>query len=140
MPLGYNFALMFLLHDMTFNQNKTLFVGTTVKRLPCIDLELLYGNSTSYEFLYRNYQFIYNHKKMICLGNIYGDPMIPDRRNDHNYILSQFHILFMMFHNKLYSYYTKNNKSNYKPKEIFDLVKKEVTYYWQWIIVNDILP
>ena len=140
MPLGYNFALMFLIHDMTFNQNKTIFQDNDIKRLPSIDLELLYGNSTSYDFLYRNYQFIFNRKKNDLPRNIYGEPMIPDKRNDHNYILAQFHILFMMFHNKLYSEYTKNNKSNYTEKQIFDLVKKEVTYYWQWIIVNDILP
>ena len=140
LPLGYNFALMFLMNDMTFNQDKTITVGTATKRLPCIDLELMYGHSTSYDFLYRNYQFIINQKKNDIPRNIYGEPMIPDKRNDNNYILSQFHTLLMIFHNKLFAYYTKNNKSSYTPKEIFKLVKKEVKYYWQWIIVNDILP
>ena len=45
------------------------------------------------------------------------------------------HLLFQLFHNKLINLYKNKNINN-----LFEFVKKEVTFYYQWIIVNDYLP
>lgn len=121
---GWTFFAQFISHDLTFNQTK----------IPVFDLHSLYGNNDS-KYLFSNNKFLLNYNNTDLYRNTLGIPIIPDARNDDNYIIAQLHVLFLLFHNKLVDYYSdRTDISN-----IFNFVKKEVIYYFQWIIVNDYL-
>ena len=121
---GWSFFAQFIFHDLTYNSSK----------IPLFDLYSLYGNTNS-KYLFSNNKFLLNHNNTDLFRNTQGIAIIPDGRNDDNYITSQLHVLFLLFHNKLIDYYSNRNDI----PNLFEFVKKEVIYYFQWIIVNDFL-
>ena len=123
--LGYAFLNEFIYNDITFNYNNECK----------FNLDSIYGKNINY--LYNNNKFCVNNKNHDLLRNKQGIALIPDFRNDCNYILSQLHYIFLLFHNKLINYYLNKNKNI---KNIFEYTKQQVIYYYQWIIVNDFLP
>ena len=136
-PAGYTFFGQLLSHDLSFNLDKLIINRNNLDyknyRTPHFDLDFLYGSKDN-KYLYSSNKFIIN-KKHDLNRNKDGIAIIPDSRNDENYILAQMHLLFQLFHNKLINKYKKENVEN-----LFEYVKKEVTFYYQWIIVNDFLP
>jgi hypothetical protein len=64
-------------------------------------------------------------------------PLIADRRNDGNLILSQLHLAFMRFHNKAVSALEKKGTPG---DQVFDKAREEVTRHYHWLILNDFLP
>ena len=136
-PLGYNIFGQFVVHDMTFNtlgkilSQPVSFVNhETIK----LDLHCLYGNSQDL-FYFHDDKFVFNDSNNDLPRNYKGKPIIPDPRNEENYLIAQMHILFMKFHNKLIDFYKPTIKDN-----LFKFVKKQVTFYYQWLIINDFLP
>lgn len=124
LPSGWSFFAQFMSHDLTFNSNTA----------PFFDLYSIYGNP-DIKYLFSNNKFILGNNNTDLYRNLDGTPIIPDPRNDDNYICAQLHVLFLLFHNKLIDYYAdKDNIPN-----LFEFVKKEVIFYYQWIIVNDFL-
>lgn len=120
-PAGYTFLLQFALNDLTFRASN----GYT------FNLDSLYGQDepyffASHKFLINKYHDVNRNKK--------GVAIIPDARNDSNYFVCQIHLLFQLFHNKLVKKY-KSIKS-----DVYAFVKAEVCMYYQWILLNDILP
>ena len=135
-PAGYTFFGQFVAHDLSFNLDKFIIdknINSNNYRTPHFDLDNLYGPKDN-KYLYSNNKFIIN-KKHDLNRNKDGIAIIPDSRNDENYVVAQLHLLFQLFHNKLVNKYKKENVEN-----VFEYVKKEVTFYYQWIIVNDFLP
>ena len=66
-------------------------------------------------------------------------PLIADRRNDGNLILSQLHLAFMMFHNKaLKAFWARNLQGT--TADIFAQARQLVTRHYHWLILNDFLP
>ena len=77
-----------------------------------------------------------------------GFALIGDPRNDTNLILSQLHLVFQKFHNKL-TEEVKNKstlgktiecRSKTNAEEQFEAVRKTVIWYYHWIILYDYLP
>lgn len=66
-----------------------------------------------------------------------GQPLIADRRNDGNLILSQLHLAFMLFHNKAVKALSAKGVA---ADQIFDQARALVTLHYHWLILNDILP
>ncbi|NJS38370.1 MAG: hypothetical protein HC783_04390 [Rhodobacteraceae bacterium] len=64
-------------------------------------------------------------------------PLIADRRNDGNLILSQLHLAFLMFHNKAVAKLTTLGASS---KAVFTKARDLVTKHYHWLILNDFLP
>jgi hypothetical protein len=64
-------------------------------------------------------------------------PLIADRRNDGNLILSQLHLAFLLFHNKAVKKLTTPGAS---PKDVFTKARDLVTKHYHWLILNDFLP
>jgi hypothetical protein len=65
-----------------------------------------------------------------------GVPLIADRRNDGNLILSQLHLAFMLFHNKA----VKALAASTPPDQVFARARALVTLHYHWLILNDVLP
>jgi Animal haem peroxidase len=66
-----------------------------------------------------------------------GKPLLADLRNDGNLILSQLHLAFLLFHNKLV---LKIAETEPNPVHAFRQARREVTLLYQYLIVNDYLP
>lgn len=138
LTLGYNVFGQFLVHDMTSNPTSSFDPAdiSLVNRLTMkLDLDALYGG-TSEQFYYNENKFIYNECDNDLPRNHLGKAMIPDPRNDENYLVAQMHLLFMKFHNKLIDFY----KPTISKDKLFAFVKKQVIFHYQWLIVNDYLP
>ena len=121
---------------MTFNLGTDEFsnnMDNTNIRSPHLDLDSLYGQA-GVEYLFNDNKFIINSKNHDLIRNSQGKAIIPDPRNDENYIIGQLHYLFQLFHNKLIDEFSNKNI-----QDVFKLVRREVTFYYQWIIVNDYL-
>ena len=141
LPSGFTFFAQFIVHDITHNSPNSLLKRTYLKNKssPFLDLDSVYGSISNKNFMFEQGKFIYNCDLHDLPRNSLGTPIIPDKRNDENYILAQFHLLWLMFHNKLFDY-LKNNNKNLTNDELFTITRKEVTYHYQWIIMNDFLP
>ena len=66
-----------------------------------------------------------------------GLPLIADRRNDENLILSQLHLALMLFHNKAVAALEPQFAD---PVECFREARALVTRHYHWLILNDYLP
>ncbi len=64
-------------------------------------------------------------------------PLIADRRNDGNLILSQLHLAFMLFHNKAVDALEQPGQTS---EECFRQARQLVTLHYHWLILNDYLP
>jgi hypothetical protein len=64
-------------------------------------------------------------------------PLIADRRNDSNLILSQLHLAFLRFHNKAVKALQVQGT---KPEKVFGEARRLVTLHYHWLILNDFLP
>lgn len=66
-----------------------------------------------------------------------GLPLIADRRNDENLILSQLHLALMLFHNKAV---TALEPAFADSAACFAAARALVTRHYHWLILNDYLP
>lgn len=64
-------------------------------------------------------------------------PLIADRRNDDNLILSQLHLAFMLFHNRMVAALEDLDDP---PEDIFATARQGVTLHYHWLILHDYLP
>lgn len=64
-------------------------------------------------------------------------PLVADRRNDGNLILSQLHLAFMLFHNKAVD---ALERDGVKSEDCFQEARRLVTLHYHWLILNDYLP
>lgn len=132
-PAGYTFLGQFLAHDITFNVNGSLveFDGTenTNFRSPQLDLDSVYsGGKHGNTYIYDNDMIVYNHEEEDLPRNHKSVAIIGDPRNDENLLISQLHLLFIKFHNKVMA-----------SSENFDSTKNSVVWTYQYIIVHDFL-
>ena len=139
----------FLAHDITFE------VSSSFKNLPELaaienertinfDLDCLYGQ--------RNQSFYYDRhdNAKFLLGQQYHDgthswndlprntqehAIIPDARNDENIIVSQMHVLFMRFHNRVVDELRENGDED----NVFEKARNLVTWHYHWLIIQEYL-
>jgi hypothetical protein len=132
-PAGFTFLGQFLDHDITLDKSALTGEpsgadGITNFRIPRLDLDSVYdgsprdGNKLS---LGNNSQGVLDLPRD---GD--GIARIPDPRNEENLIIAQIQILFIRFHNALVD----------RQGLSFDDAKRQVQFYWQWIVVHDFLP
>lgn len=145
-PAGYTYFGQFVDHDITQDAKggthpNDLPYSTLVTQLssPSLDLDSVYGSDLS--------QFV-DGKGLFVLGKTTkevpfddiprapnGAALIGDKRNEDNLIISQLHLLFMLFHNKLHDRF-KTNGDNYS----LEYTRKQVIYHYQHIVLHDYLP
>jgi hypothetical protein len=143
-PALYTYFGQFVDHDITFDPVSTLTRhsdpdGLTNFRTPALDLDNVYGRGPD------DQPYLYNNGPKFLLGDAlqngsYDLPrnnadlpraLIGDPRNDENVIVSQFHALFLRFHNRMV-----DDNSSLDLQEIQRLVR----FHYQYVILNDFLP
>ena len=128
---GYTFLGQFIAHDMTFNEtfNFNDIKSNTNIRTPFLDLDSLYGKgSVDMPYLFDGKKLIFNDVDTDLFRTPNGTALIGDPRNDENFIIAQLQLLFIKFHNKVLIRHGD-----------FKRTRREVTWHYQWIVVNDFL-
>src|SRR5262245_25536416 len=146
-PSLYTYLGQFIDHDLTFDPASSLQKqndpdALTDFRNPAFDLDDVYGRGPD------DQPYMYDGGMAFLLGDKIsgGDPkatdlprnnanprraLIGDPRNDENTIVSQFHGLFLRFHNRTMA----DN-----PGMMFADIQRLVRFHYQYVVINDFLP
>jgi hypothetical protein len=66
-----------------------------------------------------------------------GRAIIPDRRNDENLIITQFHKAVAQFHNRIVDYV---RAQGIRPEWVFETARRLTRWHYQWAVIHDFLP
>jgi hypothetical protein len=66
-----------------------------------------------------------------------GRAIIPDRRNDENLIIIQFHKAIAQFHNRIVDYV---RSQGLRPEWVFETARRLTRWHYQWAVIHDFLP
>ena len=138
-PAGFTYLGQFIDHDITFDPTpfgaRPRRPGRTVnRRTPRLDLDSLYGGGPEVQ------PYLYERKRPERLLLHEGPPLdLPrnadkialtgDPRNDENAIVSQLHLLFARFHNRIADELGS-----------FTEARRLVLRHYHWIVLDDYLP
>lgn len=165
-PAGYTYLGQFIGHDISFDPtaiNKKMIANSSSIanfRIPAFNLNSIYGDGPFINpYLYRaskadwrSAQFIIGEAETKYKGRrqrVYDLPrikisqdkkntaIISDLRNDEHILISQLHLAFLLFHNKVVTDLAKEEKN---PILLFQRAQQIVRWHFQWIIWNDYLP
>lgn len=162
-PAGYTYLGQFIDHDVTFDpvssfQRQNDPDSLHNFRTPRFDLDSLYGAGPSNDpFMYD--QGVDNGRTTLLVGdNAMGDSDLPrnrlpdsasghpqgraltgDPRNDENIIISQLHLVFLRFHNKVVQH-VREEHPTLTGDALFEEAQRQVRWHYQWIVVHDFLP
>jgi Animal haem peroxidase len=161
-PAAYTYLGQFVDHDITFDPASKLQRlndpdALTNFRTPRYDLDSLYGRGpTDTPFLYEWLNNEFRGVKLLAGRNPQTDPvdgeeldrqdlprneqgraLIGDPRNDENIIVSQFHLAFIKFHDRVVDR-VKEDKG-LAGAELFEESRRLVTWHYQWVVVHDFL-
>ncbi len=161
-PAGFTYLGQFIDHDITFDPVSSLQRlqdpdGLRDFRTPRLDLDSLYGDGPN------NNPFLYNPdvdggKTTFLIGeNEAGDDDLPrnklrpddhglprgraligDPRNDENIIVSQLHLVFLKFHNKVVEVVRKRFPV-LEGDDLFIEAQRVTQWHYQWLVVHDFL-
>src|SRR5262249_33226265 len=120
-PAGFTYLGQFIDHDLTFDPTSKLQRdndpdGLQNFRTPRFDLDSIYGRGPD------DSPFLYQDGVRMLIGknatneddlprNSAGRALIGDPRNDENLIVSQLHLAFLKYHNKVVDEIAKANPS-----------------------------
>lgn len=139
---GYTFLGQFIDHDLTLDVTSSLeqqIDPDAVEnfRTPALELDSLYGLGPALQ------PYLYDGKGRFLIDghdlprNSVGRALIGDPRNDENLIISQLHLLFLRFHNKVFDSQTDPDA----PQDArFAEAQRLVRWHYQWMVVNEFLP
>jgi len=144
-PALYTYLGQFIDHDLTFGpegsfQKQRDPEALTDFRTPAFDLDCVYGRGpTDQPYLYDGDSFLLGDEihgavdtKARDLPRNRAEParaLIGDPRNDENVIVSQFHGLFLRFHNRLVATGASFSKAQH-----------ELQRHYQYVVLHDFLP
>lgn len=147
-PAGWAFFGQFIAHDITHDRSPLQETEdvTAIQnfRKPRLDLECLYGaGPVGQPYLYD----VQDPDKLLIgsSGSPIGDlprnqqglALIGDARNDTHVFISQLHLAFLHFHNRVVD---RLRAAGVKAEEIFDRASRTVRWHYQWIVVHEFLP
>jgi Animal haem peroxidase len=161
-PAAYTYLGQFIDHDLTFDPVSSLQKFNDPDalvdfRAPRFDLDSVYGRGPSddpfmYEWLRKEMRGV----KLIAGKNPDTDPvdgedlekqdlprneqgraLIGDPRNDENIIVSQLHLAFIKFHDRVVD--RVKQSQNLKGKALFEEARRLVTWHFQWVVVHDFM-
>lgn len=167
-PAGFTYLGQFIDHDITFDPVSSLQRQNDPDslhdfRTPRLDLDSLYGDGPSNDpYLYdpnvdkgrTSFLIGANAGGELDLprnvlppsptGVPQGRALIGDPRNDENVIVSQLHLTFLRFHNKVVERLNSEG-FNAGPADstvldrVFEEAQRQVRWHYQWIVINDFL-
>ncbi len=142
-PAGITYLGQFIDHDLTFDPTSKLQRendpdGLRNFRTPRFDLDSLYGSGPD------DNPFLYQDGVKFLIGqngtgeedlprNTAGRALIADPRNDENLIVSQLHLAFLKYHNKVVDEMGRSPTT-------FEQARQMVRWHYQWIVLKDFLP
>ena len=148
---GFTYLGQFIDHDLTFDPISRLGRDTdpdalTNFRTPRFDLDCLYGSGPDeHPFLYDldRTSFVIGNGKPTqgeddLPRNGQGIAIIPDSRNDSNIIVSQIHLAFMKYHNKVV--HELIDRYQLSGRKLFETATNMVRWHYQWLVLSDFLP
>jgi hypothetical protein len=145
---GWPFFGQFIAHDITHDRSllqETEDVGVLQNfRTPRLDLECLYGaGPVGQPYLYD----VQDPDKLLVgrTGSETGDlprneqglAIIGDPRNDTHLFVSQLHLAFLRFHNRIVD---RLREQHVETSEIFGRATQMVRWHYQWIVLHEFLP
>ena len=138
-PAGFTYLGQFIDHDITFDPTpfgaRSRRPRRTVNhRTPRLDLDSLYGGGPNVQpYLYERDA---PHRLLLAQGppldlprNDEGIALTGDPRNDENAIVSQLHLLFARFHNRIADELGS-----------FEKARRLVLRHYHWIVLEEYLP
>ncbi len=145
LPAGLTYLGQFIDHDLTLEQSSILESPVDPTTLPntrtsWFDLDNVYGLSN--EFLNANGLFDIgknsNGEDDLPRDPATGIAIIADARDEENLIISQIQLLFLKFHNKVFTELQSANPTLPIP-DLVTQAKQIVTLHYQYLVVNDFL-
>ncbi|OQW37611.1 MAG: hypothetical protein A4E19_13110 [Nitrospira sp. SG-bin1] len=163
MTAGVTFFGQFLDHDLTLALKAPILEQTQPRRTTNFrtaefDLDSLYGNGpdgspelydTSSGDIKFRVEAIPGSEQVSRKGAVrydlprdpHNNAIIADSRNDENILLAQFHLAMLKFHNAVIDRLRADpTQAHRSPRDIFREARRQVTWHYQWIIVNEFLP
>jgi hypothetical protein len=140
---GWPFFAQYIAHDLTADRSP-LRVHADVEMLrnmrsPRANLEALYGGGpVGSPYLYQRddpAKLLENDGDLP--RNQEGLALIGDPRNDTHVFMNQMQVAFIATHNRLVDYLRENRAAE---EVVFDEARRSLTWHYQWLIVNDLLP
>ncbi len=146
---GSTFLGQFVDHDMTFDAHSPLGVATAPRlspnsRIPALDLDSLYGRGPVVDP--QLYDPADSAKFRLESGGVFEDlprtatgrALIGDPRNDEHMVIAGLHAAFLLFHNHVVDRVRASGETD--PGRIFRLARRDVTWHYHWIVLNELLP
>ena len=155
-PVGHVFFGQFVDHDITLDLTSSL--GAVVSdelpnfRTPTLDLDCVYGpGPDDGPFMYVQGGPFGGSKLLtgedvdpgnVAVANdlmrsINGRAIIGDHRNDENRIVSQVQLAMIRFHNNMCEKIHADTGA--EGHDLYDAARRQVTWHYQWGVVNDFL-
>jgi hypothetical protein len=157
-PAGYTYLSQFVDHDITFDATSQLAGPNDPDevvnvRTPRLDLDSLYGaGPVDQPYMYDWGPASHGGAKLLVSApperrlatrdlprNEQGRALIGDPRNDENLIVSQLHLLFARFHNRVVDL-LHAGADRPEGGALFAQARRLVRLHYQWIVMHDLLP
>lgn len=157
-PAGYTYLGQFISHDISFDPTSISERSVDADflwnyRTPAFDLDSVYGGGPSLNpYLYKDGLFfafrheLSNSIPFLDVLRINNLAVMPDIRNDENLIVSQLHVAFMSFHNRMVqkilneSNLNLENISSREKEKVFQEARQQTIWHYQYVVLNDYLP
>jgi len=147
-PAGWPFFGQFIAHDITHDRSPLReeedVAAVQNFRRPRLDLECVYGaGPVGQPYLYdvRDPDKLLIGRSQSPIGDLprneQGLALVGDARNDTHVFISQLHLAFLHFHNRVVD---KVRRDGVKPDEVFDRASRMVRWHYQWIVLHEFLP
>ena len=146
---GFTFIGQFIDHDITLDTTPLGLQqedpdATVNFRTPRYDLDSVYGGGPG------NTPQFYDPAdpdKLLLATNVNGvldvprdgngRAIIPERRNDENLIIVQFHKAVVQFHNRIVDY---ARAQGIRREWVFETARRLTRWHYQWAVIHDFLP
>jgi hypothetical protein len=145
---GWAFFGQFIAHDITHDraplQEAEDLNSLQNFRKPRLDLECIYGAGP----VGQPYLYDLHDPDKLLIGrsevptgdlprNEQGLALVGDARNDTHVFISQLHLAFLHFHNRIVDRIRARSANS---QEVFDRAAQTVRRHYQWIVVHEFLP
>ena len=161
-PSGFVYLGQFLDHDLTCDETPLENASgapenTANRHVPSLNLEGVYGGGP--EESPELYDFSQGGAERFLLGKTVeipaqdipsslndfhrrnGKPMLADDRNNQHLIISQLHVVFLQFHNRLVDCLKRGlfGHESFPNETVFAIARRLTTWHYQWIVRNEFL-
>ena len=161
-PSGFAYLGQFLDHDLTCDETPLENASgapedTANRHIPSLNLESVYGHGPEkspelYDLSQRGAEsFLLGRTMEIPKQDIpstFDDfyrrdrkPMLADDRNDQHLIISQLHVVFLQFHNRLIDCFKRGlfGGECFPNETVFATARRLTTWHYQWIVRHEFL-